>query len=235
MDNALRVLLLFQTRQLLRVADVADDLSVARSTAHRLLVALVNRGFATQDPTTRAYTLGPVLMDIGISAVATLDIRAVAKEPMTSLAEALNETVSLVVLEGANARFLDSIESTHALRVGSRNGQLLPAHCVSGGKALLSRLSPSQLDTLYPAEDLATVTPNSIKTKSNLLAELDQIRRVGYAVNAAESEQGVSAVAVLFEAGGSRAAISVAAPTSRVSARDLDKVGRTMVKVLQHG
>jgi len=233
-DNALRVLLLFRTRQFVRVADVAQDLDVARSTAHRLLVALVNRGFASQDPTTRAYMLGPVLTEIGMSAVAMLDVRAAAQRPMAALADAFHETISLVTLEGANARFLDSIESTHAVRVGSRNGQLLPAHCVSGGKALLSRLSRVHLDALYPDEDLVTVTPSSISTKTALLIELEKIRRRGYATNAAESERGLSAAAVVIEGAGSRASLTVAAPSSRVPARDVDKLGKSIIRVLEN-
>jgi IclR family acetate operon transcriptional repressor len=231
-DNALRVLLLFRSRQILRVADVAEDLGVARSTAHRLLVALVKRGFAGQDPVTRAYTPGSVLTDIGVSVLGMLGVRNAAQRPMRALADALHETVSLVVLEGANARLLDAIESTHAVRVGARNGQLHPAHCVSGGKVLLSRLPREQIDDLYPDEELVTMTPASIKTKSDLLVELERIRRNGYSTNTSESEQDVSAVAVIIESGGSRAAISVAAPTTRVPARSVDRLARATLKVM---
>jgi DNA-binding IclR family transcriptional regulator len=231
-DNALRVLLLFRTRQILRVADVADDLGVARSTAHRLLVALVKQGFAGQDPVTRAYTPGPVLTEIGIAAHSLLDVRTMAQRPMRALADALQETVSLVVLEGGSARFLDAIESTHAVRVGARNGQLLPAHCVSGGKVLLSRLSRQQIDELYPEEELVTMTPSSIKTKSDLLLELERIRKNGYSTNASESEQDVSAVAIALESGLSKAAISVAAPTSRVSSRSVERLAKAVLKII---
>jgi IclR family transcriptional regulator, acetate operon repressor len=232
-DNALRVLLLFRSRQLLRVSDVAEDLQVARSTAHRLLVALVNRGFASQDPVTRAYTLGPVLTEIGMSAVAMMDVRAAAKRPMAALADRFHETISLVTLEGGDARFLDSIESPYAVRVGSRNGQLLPAHCVSGGKALLSRLPRTKIDELYPEEQLVTITPSSISKKSDLLVELDRIRRKGYATNASESERGLSAVAVVIDGPGTTAALAIAAPSSRVPTRDLDKLGRSIIDLLQ--
>src|SRR6266403_928308 len=68
-DNALHVLQLFKSRRVLRVADVADDLGVARSTAHRLLVALVQRGFAAQERVTRAYIPGPELMEIVLAVV----------------------------------------------------------------------------------------------------------------------------------------------------------------------
>ncbi|MER7002774.1 IclR family transcriptional regulator [Dactylosporangium sp. NPDC000555] len=232
-DNALHVLLLFKTRRLLRVADVADELGVARSTAHRLLVAMVQRGFAVQDSITRAYLPGPELTEIGLSVVAMLDIREQARPIMNALSEALHETVSLVVLEGPNARFLDSVEGDFVVRVGSRTGQVLPAHCVSGGKALLSGLDRAQIDAMYTTEELPTLTPKSISTKTALLAELERIRTAGYSTNAAESEPDVSAVAVTLVMGGSRAAITVAAPTSRVRARDTDRLGREVLRIVR--
>jgi DNA-binding IclR family transcriptional regulator len=52
-DHALQLLLLFRSKQSLRVSEVADHLGVARSTAHRLLGMLVHRQFAEQDAVTR--------------------------------------------------------------------------------------------------------------------------------------------------------------------------------------
>jgi DNA-binding IclR family transcriptional regulator len=53
-DHALELLLLFRSRPALRVSEVAAELDVARSTAHRLLGMLVYRQFAVQDPVTRS-------------------------------------------------------------------------------------------------------------------------------------------------------------------------------------
>ncbi|MFJ6900657.1 IclR family transcriptional regulator [Streptomyces hokutonensis] len=230
-DNALTVLLLFKSRKVLRVADVAGHLGVARSTAHRLLVSLTQRGFAAQEPITRAYIPGPELTEIGLAVVDMLDIRGRARPYMTALAQELQETVSLVVLEGANIRFLDSIESPQILRVGSRTGQILPAHCVSGGKALLSTLSRDTIDGLYPVEELPALTPRSIGTKTALLQALDVIREHGYATNQEESEPDVTAVAVTLQTADSLSAITVAAPTSRVDS--VDALGATVQRIIE--
>ncbi len=229
-DNALTVLLLFKSRKVLRVADVAGHLGVARSTAHRLLTSLTQRGFAAQDPITRAYIPGPELTEIGLAVVDMLDIRGRARPYMTALAQELQETVSLVVLEGANLRFLDSIESPHILRVSSRTGQILPAHCVSGGKALLSTLSRDAINDLYPVEELPTLTSRSISTKTALFQALDVIREHGYATNQEESEPDVTAVAVTLQTADSPSAITVAAPTSRVDS--VDALGATVQRII---
>jgi len=229
-DNALAVLLLFKSRKVLRVADVAGHLGVARSTAHRLLVSLTQRGFAAQEPITRAYVPGPELMEIGLAVVDMLDIRGRARPYMTALAQELQETVSLVVLEGANIRFLDSIESPHILRVGSRTGQILPAHCVSGGKALLSTLPRDAINALFPDEELPTLTPRSISTRTDLFRALDEAREYGYATNQEESELDVTAVAVALRTADSPSAVTVAAPTSRVGS--VDDLGATIQRII---
>ncbi|AQT82383.1 hypothetical protein B1R94_28775 [Mycolicibacterium litorale] len=231
-DNALHVLLLFKSRKVLRVADVADQLGVARSTAHRLLVALVQRGFAAQDPVTRAYMPGPELTEIGLAVVDMLDVRGRARPYMTALAEELKETVSLVVLEGAKARFLDSIESPQILRVGSRTGEVLPAHCVSGGKVLLSTLSPETLESLYPDDELMTLTPRSIRTKTALRKALDKIRKHGFSTNEQESESDVVAVAVCLPIANSAAAVTVASPVSRVPTGSLNGFGEAVQRII---
>jgi DNA-binding IclR family transcriptional regulator len=78
-DNALRLLEYIGERQVLRVADAADLLGVARSTAHRLLTALRRRGFVLQDKPNGAYRPGPILTEIGLAAIGRIDIRRAAR------------------------------------------------------------------------------------------------------------------------------------------------------------
>src|SRR3954470_24011660 len=121
-DNALRLLELVGQRQALRVAEAADLLGVARSTAHRLLAALRRRGFVTQDRPNGAYRPGPALYEIGLAAVSRIDIRRVARPVLEEVQEETRETVSLAVLEGATIRFVDCVESVRSVRVGNRTG-----------------------------------------------------------------------------------------------------------------
>jgi len=110
-DHALQLLLLVRSRPSLRVSEVADHLSVARSTAHRLLGMLVHREFAEQDPATKTYRPGPRLVEIGLAAVGALDLRARLRPFLLDVASATAETVSVLVLEHDTVHFIDSIES----------------------------------------------------------------------------------------------------------------------------
>lgn len=221
-DNALRLLQLVGERQALRVAEAADLLGVARSTAHRLLSALRRRDFVMQDRPNGAYRPGPALNAIGLAAIGRIDLRRIARPILEELQEETNETASLAVLEGTNIRFVDAVESTRSVRVGNRTGLVRLAHTSAVGKAILAELPPGELARRYPHEALATRTPASVASRDTLFAELAEIRQAGYALNWEESVEGTSAVAVALRdpTGSPVASVAIAAPSSRMRSVD---------------
>lgn len=231
-DNALKLLLLFRTRPALRVSEAADALAVARSTAHRLLAMLEFHGFVAQDPATRLYVAGPALTDVGLAIVRDMDIRTVAHPTMVVLAQEVGETVHLITLRDAEVLFVDSVESSSLLRVGSRTGMTLPAHATAGGKALLAALPQERLRRLYPRERLEGLTGRTITSRAKLLRELEGIRQRGYAVNLGESETGVGAVAsaITDRSQRLRGALAVAAPQARLNEARARRIGAAAVR-----
>ncbi|MGZ4505609.1 MAG: IclR family transcriptional regulator [Blastococcus sp.] len=222
MDNALWLLQLIGERQALRVAEAADLLGVARSTAHRLLGALRRRDFVLQDRPNGAYRPGPALNALGLAAISQIDIRRIARPFLEELQEQTRETASLAVLEGTTIRFVDCVESSRSVRVGNRTGVVRPAHASAVGKAMLAELPRAELERRYAHEDLGPGTPEAITGRAALEAELHRVRRQGFALNWHESAEGVSAVAVALRntTGTSIAAIGIAAPSSRMGSVD---------------
>ncbi|MCW2609563.1 MAG: hypothetical protein QOC93_1528 [Actinomycetota bacterium] len=210
-DNALRVLLLLRRDGVLRVTQVAEELGVAHSTAHRLLASLRHRGFVVQD-SGRAYRPGPACAELG-SAAYVLGLAPLVRDRLERLNAEIGETVHLVVRAGRQVRFIDGVEGTQMLRVGSRTGMVLPAHTTSGGKALLAELSDATVSVLYE-EDPA---------RDALLRDVATTRRRGYGLNVEESERGVVALGVAVHDADGRAvaAVTVAAPTARFRRQDL--------------
>jgi IclR family transcriptional regulator, acetate operon repressor len=218
-DRALRLLLIFSERSEVRLSDAREALGVGQSTAHRLMAMLVYHGFVQQDPVTRVYRPGPALVEIGLSVVSRMDLRALARPVLEALAAATGETVHLGVLEEDRVRFIDVVESELALRVTGRVGRLLPAHATSLGKAMLAQLPPEAVRGLYPREALPPVTGKTMTRRSDLVAELERVRARGYAVNLEESEAGVSSIgrAIVRSGGAVAGALSIAAPLSRIT------------------
>jgi IclR family transcriptional regulator, acetate operon repressor len=211
-DAALKLVQTLQTFGPMRVSDVAKELDVAVSTAHRLLAMLVYRGFAEQLPD-RRYGPGIGVRPIPILDPSLTDLRTRAYGPMVALVDRIGESANLVVLAGIEVRFVATVECNRVLRVGDRVGQRLPAHLTSGGKAILATLPDSELDKF---RDLGpTVFPR-------LQQEVLIARQSGYASNHQHTEKGLSAFGValtpLFrtiETGTTHAAICLAMPTAR--------------------
>jgi DNA-binding IclR family transcriptional regulator len=219
-DNALRLIWLVAHQPSVRMTEAARYLGVATSTAHRLLAMFEFRGLVVQNPVSRAYEPGPALEGIGFATLRRIEIRERARPVLEQLNAESAETVHLGRLEGSLVHFIDSIEGTQAVRVGSRLGRSLPAHCTSTGKAMLALLTGEQLTGLYPAEQLKQTMPGSIGTRSELLRALAEVRRRGYARSREESEEGVASVAVALGADISPLmALNISAPMTRMSAR----------------
>jgi IclR family acetate operon transcriptional repressor len=216
-ENALRLLQLYRERELLGVSESARLLGVGRSTAHRLLTTLRAHGFVVQDGS-RAYRVGPALRELGAAIAESGVVRARCRPYMQALCDELGETVNLVALRGADAVFVDSVETRRPLRVAGREGVVLPAHAVSAGKALLAALSVDALRELYADEALTPLTERTLHTRTALEAQLEFVRQRGYAVNIGESERGITAAASAIpgRSASDGLAIAVSAPSSRV-------------------
>lgn len=227
-DNVLRLLLLLSERRHVRVTDAAEHLGVARSTAHRLLGALSYRGFAVQDAH-KAYRPGSAFERMALAGPSTPDLRALLHRHVEWLYGELHETCHLMVLEGNGVRFIDCVEATHVLRIGSRTGMLLPAHCTSGGKALLAELSTDQLTALYP-RDLLDSPAGPAMRRAALQRQLATVRRRGYATNFEESERGIVAVGTCIRdsAGRAVAGLAVAVPSVRCARTDIPVLAKVV-------
>lgn len=136
MDRALTILSLLGTGEAISVTRAQRELSVAPSTAHRILATLVGRDFAIQGKD-RLYRAGPALISAG-RARPNASITATFRPFLEMLYNSIEETVNLMVLKGDDVLFLDGIEGKQNLRVGLRTGIRMPAHLTSGGKAMLA-------------------------------------------------------------------------------------------------
>jgi IclR family transcriptional regulator, acetate operon repressor len=215
-DNALRILQTLRDSGQVRVSDVAAELGVARSTAHRLLAMLVYRDFAVQAED-RSYRPGPAIAAEPLRGEPAQRLRQVMRPHMEALCDQVAETINLVVRLGSQTRFLHTVESAQVLRVGDRQGTILPAWKTSGGKALLAELSDAQLTALLRGANGRPPEGMTAAERRSLVNELRVVRDQGYAENIEESESGVCAVGLCLRdrAGDPVAALSVSAPSVR--------------------
>jgi len=232
-DNVLRLIMVLSERKQIRVSEAAAELGTAVSTAHRLLAMLVHHGFAAQDPESKVYRVGRVLLRAGLLAARDLQIRTLIQPYLEQLRDETGETAHAAILEGDQMLFIACAESPIALRVASRVGTLMWAHCTSIGKAWLARESDDFLRGLYPSPTLPALTERSITSRAALMTELDAVRRSGFARNDGESEPGVGSVSAALcpHDGRPVVSISVSVPLARMPEERWDDLVESLLKV----
>ncbi|MFB1296415.1 IclR family transcriptional regulator [Mycobacterium sp. pW049] len=134
----------------LRLVDLGTNLGLAKSTARRLLVALVDVGFAAVEDGGR-YRLGDRLL--GLASADGANLAALFRPVIERVAAATEETVDLSVLRGKQMWFIDQIESAHRLRAVSAVGERFPLHVTANGRAALQLLDDATASVSEVAYD----------------------------------------------------------------------------------
>jgi DNA-binding IclR family transcriptional regulator len=202
------------------VTEVAERLGTAKSSAHALLVSLADVGLLACTSQSR-YRLGWRFLDLGETLKASLDLRGSALPLMRALVTRHRETVQLAVLDRGRVLFVERLEGTHPVRfAGAPVGARWPAHATASGKVLLAPRPRGEVERIACTEGLEALTARTHTALEPLLAELEDVRASGLAVDIEESVPGVSSIAapVHLERGVTVAALSVAVPTSRYGA-----------------
>lgn len=203
----------------LALGDLATRASLVPSTAHRLLLTLVEAGYVIQNPDTRRYGVGSRLLEYSLAAGRRLDdLRAAAGPVMVELARTVGETVHLTVLDRRDVLFIAQELGTGRVRMDVDPGTRVSAHVTAAGKAVLAWQSSESLDALLAEWPLERFTAHTITDPLEFRRELEKVRRRGWALDYEEQEEGVACVGapILTHEALPTAALSVSGPTSRL-------------------
>ena len=190
---------------------IARATGVPESSLSYLLATLVDRGWLAQ-AADRTYSSGPALARLAAGAQAPLVDRA--RPVLRALAAATHETASLFIRRAYEIEVLEVELSTHDLRFTPNPGQRMPLHSFAGGKALLARMSPEELDAYFRESARARFTEHTICDEAALRREIESCQARGAAVSLEEHSVGVNGVAVALDDAHS---ISIAMPSPRFS------------------
>ncbi|WP_429302080.1 IclR family transcriptional regulator [Paraburkholderia sp. GAS199] len=234
-EHAIRLVeLLAGSANGLGVSQIAQSLDLPRATVYRLLKTLAQREWIIQDDKTYrlSFRLPGLFQGAGAGAEAALAARITPL--LHQLVNETGETAHLAALDGDRVVYLAKVDSPHPIRMFSENGWRGPLHATGVGKVLLASTEAKLLSQICD-QGLERFTPNTIVKKEQLQAELAQIRKQGYALDAEELIEGLTCVAVpVFSGEAIRGAISVAGPTARLgNPKALAKILKAAVKGLQ--
>jgi len=202
----------------LTVSEAAARAGMTRAGARRLLLTLVEEGYATHDG--RRYALTPRVLELGFRYLAGKPLWGAATPVLRRLAEALNETVSAGVLDGTDVLYVLRENSARKLHFGLGAGSRLPAHASSMGIVLLSGMRPYELSALLrraaPLKALTALTLTDVDAVRALAAAA---ARDGFSYVSGTVDEGVAGLSVPVRGVGGRivAAINVSLSVQRAS------------------
>lgn len=206
------------------VSELARDVGLPISTVHRLLGTMVERRFASFDPSKRLYYLGLKVFELSHKVSLVHGLSEVALPAMRRLVEATGEPSLLSVLQGDNLVYVERVEGRRGIQIRGSIGERGPLHATSMGKILLAFLPEVEQEEIMNHLNLERLTPTTITDLSQLREEVREVRERGYAIADEEREEGIRAIAmpVLNSRDNAAAAICIAAPAYRVSLKDLE-------------
>lgn len=189
------------------------------STAHRILNDLVlARMVDRTEP--GSYQLGMRLLELGNLVKARLNVRDAAAGPMRELHRLTGETINLSVRQGDEIVYVErAVSERSGMQVVRAIGGRAPLHLTSTGKLFLANDDLRAVRSYSMRTGLAGHTKNSITELQRLEAELDEVRRKGYARDNEELELGVRCIAagIYDDAGQIVAGLSISAPADRAN------------------
>jgi DNA-binding IclR family transcriptional regulator len=197
---------------------ICDETGINKSTAHRFLRHLERESYLLRREA-GAYLIGPRLTQMSACATRSATLQVAARPILADLWRSTQETVNLGVLDQGTLLYVDVMESPHEFRLVSRIGTRRSLHVAALGKALTTFLPAGEYERVLNGIVFQRVTPRTIANITELRAELDKVRRQGYAVDNEEALLGCRCVSapILNNEGVAIGAVSVAGPVTRMS------------------
>lgn len=216
--KGLRVIEAFDAgRPRLTITDVATVTGLERATARRCLLTLVRDGYADFDG--KFYWLTPKVLRLGFAYLSSTPLPRLVQPYLEQLSQETDESCSASTLDGAEIVYIARASQRRVMAIGLNVGSRLPAYCSSMGRVLLAARPEKERTALLAGLPITPRTPRTLTGADALLAEIEKVRRDGYAIVDQELELGLRSIAVPVadSAGKVVAAINIGANAERVS------------------
>jgi len=187
--------LISKTEKGLGISYLANHLDMSKGTVHGIISALVETGALIRDPSSKKYSLGPTLFELGKSAYSELDLREVARPIMKTLMERTGTSVFVGISNGNRVSILDVVESNHNLKITAPRGTTVPFLAGAIGKVFLASMDPAQAAGIIRERGLPRFTDRSITDADAYLLEVQKTKEQGYGTDDEEYIAGVRAAA----------------------------------------
>ena len=180
-------------RETLSLSDVATATGLARPTARRILLTLVELGYVRVEGS--RYTLTPRVLELGAAYVGSQGLWEVARPHLLELSSKTNESCSIAQLDGSDIVYVARAAVPKIVGLSVQIGTRFPALQTSLGKVLLAELTPRELDEVLAEPTRSGLVPLWKPTKKERDAELRQVHARGWALTDQQLALGIRSVA----------------------------------------
>lgn len=176
-------------------SELSRRAKLPEASGYRLIQTLEEIGAVVRGPRGK-YRPGMLLVALSQNVMIDELLHEASQPILTELANRLRVTVHLGLLEGGMVSYVTKATAPGSFETHTRAGSQLEAYSSGLGKVLLAALSPEQLQSLILDDELVALTPHTITDHGALCAQLEDIRRLGFAVDDRESRMDTCCVAV---------------------------------------
>jgi DNA-binding IclR family transcriptional regulator len=221
LQNAIRLLNLFSINHAeFSLTEMANELEIAKSTVHRMLISLESEGLIVKEPKNNLYRLGVSFLSLGNVITKNMRLYQVSPPILKSLQETTGETSGVMVLEKEYAYVINLIESHYPIRYSTYVGQKEHVYCSSTGLVILAFQSFATIDSLK----------ERIHPPKDFDCKIDSIRSNGYYVSIDEFYENFTSIAVPIRNGRGEviASLAIAGPTERILPNKIPNLVKTL-------
>jgi len=200
--------------------EVAETLSIPKSSLSALLGNLVALEYLSLDPISKRYTLGPHILVLAGRYLDNLDLARIAQPFIEQLSIKTGESASFNIMSGPDILVVAKKNFPHPLRRSLQIGERAPIYATASGKAILAYRSDEEIEEYLSSVDLYPITKKTINDPEALRRQLKEIRAGGLGYCREEVHEDTTAIAApIFDRNGeSVAAINVIVPIIRLDA-----------------
>jgi DNA-binding IclR family transcriptional regulator len=209
------------------IGEVSQSLGFPKSSVHRILSTLTQRGYVEQNLRTREYRLSLKVVQLGREVLEKIDLISLAHPFLRTLMHRTNENVDLAATDGREVIIVDEIENPDRPRVYSQVGLRRPLHCSAMGKVVLASHSEEELEVILRG-GLKRFTSKTNTLTVVLRRQLRDIRSQGFAIEDEEYEEGIRGVAapIVNREGRVIGVVGISAPLVRMSQERITELAR---------
>lgn len=175
------------------LAELAAKTDLSRPAVRRILLTLQKLGYVTSSGT--RWSVTPRVLSIGQHYTASHTLVDSALPKLVEIAEYTNESASLGVLDGTEVVYAARVPVRRIMSINVSVGTRVPAYATSMGRALLAWSPRDVVDRVITETRFEQLTAATIDTADALRSELAHVRNQGYALTAAELEDGLISIA----------------------------------------